>query len=303
LATLILITGEEEFLKERAALEEGRSSLCSSHFVYRLPSDTQEYLMESQSVPIFGGSRSFVTLDADEVPPLPVGEDDVLIVCSSGKKLEDTRAKRVLNFPRLKSFDDKNEVIAWILKEGKSRNLDLNRVAVALFLNCGIGLRKLDSEIEKLSVVTRSGVVSPEDAKSVMCFCADLTPRYIIDAICDGHTARALAFYDRLQEKGDETGWIIAYMQRHVLQQLQMETLFESGVHPSEIASSLGVHPFILKKMMDRRLGLWARSSLIDGLSTLCDLDVAQKRGNTCARFGLETEIIRMSEEARNVKR
>lgn len=252
---------------------------------------------------MFGGSRSFVVLDADEVPPMPVGDDDVLIVSSSGKKLEDPRAKRVLNFPKLKTFDDKNEVVAWILKEGKARNLDLSRIAGALFLNCGIGLRKLDSEIEKLSVITRSGAVAPEDAKSVMCFCADLTPRYIIDAICDGHTARALAFYDRLQEKGDETGWTIAYMQRHVLQQLRMEALHLSGAPHSEIASNLGVHPFVLKKMMDRRLGLWARSSLTAGLSTLCDLDIAHKRGNPCARYGLETEIIRMSEEARNVKR
>ncbi len=285
-------------------MEEADTSLCPQKFRFRMPSDKDAYVTESQNTPMSGESRAFVILDAKEVPPLPCGTDDVLIVVSDSKKLEDPRASRVLNFPKLKSFDDNNDVVKWIVKEGKAFNVGLEKIAPALFLNCGTGLRKLSSEIAKLAVLTRPGnAVAPDDARSVICFCAELTPKYVIDAICDGHTARALAFLDKLQDQGDETGWVLAYMQRHVWQQLQMEAQVASGSLPSDSAATLGVHPFIYKKMLERRQGLWARPSLEKSYLTLCDLDIAHKRGNPCAKHGLEVEVIRLSEEAKNVKR
>lgn len=304
MSVLSIITGEEELLKERAAVSDAKAALCDQVLTYRMPGGFQAYLEESQNTPLFGGTRAFVVFDAKEVPPLPVGDSDLLIVVG-GKKLEDPRARRTANFPKLKTFDDNNEVLRWILKEGEAKGIDLQRVASALFLNCGIGLRKLSSEIEKLAVITPpGGIVTPDVARAVLCFCADLSPRNVIDAICDGQTARALAYVDRLQDAGDETGWIIAYMQRHVLQQLKMEAMSEKRASHGDIAVAVGLHPFIARKLIERQLGLWTIPSLKQSLQTLCELDVENKRGNPCAKHGLETEIIRMSEEARkNVKR
>lgn len=303
LSVLNIITGEEELLKERAAVSDAKAALCDQLFTYRFPGGLEAYLEESQNFPLVGGTRAFIVFDAKEVPLLPVGDSDLLIVVAS-KKLEDHRSRRTINFPKLKTFDDNNEVLRWILKEGEAKGIDLQRVASALFLNCGIGLRKLSSEIEKLAVITPpGGIVTPDVARSVLCFCADLSPRNVIDAICDGHTARALAYMDRLQDAGDETGWIIAYMQRHVLQQMKMEVMSEKRASQGEIAAAVGLHPFIVKKLMERQLGLWTIPSLRQSLQILCELDIENKHGNPCAKHGLETEIIRMSEEARNVKR
>ena len=145
--------------------------------------------------------------------------------------------------------------------------------------------------------------VSPELAKLVLCFSADLTPKQVVDSVIDGDVRLALAYYDKLQEKADETGWIISYMQFHVLQQLRMEKLHKKGISQTDAAIKLNVHPFVYKKMLEKRLGLWTSESLLNSVSALCDLDLEHKRGNKTARLGLESEIVQLAEESGNVQR
>jgi len=300
--TLVLVSGEEEFLIEQSAREEARHSLADEVLEYRFPADADNYAEEARSPLMSGGKRAFIIWGPKEIPDLPEADDDVLIVITK-KQLSDPRAKRNLQFPKLKAYADNNEVVGWILKEGERHNIDLSRVAGALFVNSGNCLRKLASEIEKLSWAVPPGtIVSPDVARPLMCFSAELTPKEIVDSICDGLTVRALAFYDKLQERADETGWILAYMQRHVLQQLKFEKLLERKPPYDGASSILGVHPFIFKRMLITRRGLWTKESLLKSLDTLCRLDILHKRGDESARFGLELEIIRLSEEARDVK-
>lgn len=280
-------------------MEEAISCLAPSILKYHLQDDIAAYLEDSSMTPLDGSSRAFVLFGVKSIPPLPVGGDLLIVVSDPSVKLADSRAKRTLSFPKLKSFDDNNDVVRWILREGEALNIDLSRVAGALFVNCGGVLRKLHSEISKIAVVTAPGsVASPDDVRALLCFSAELTPKYVVDSVCEGNVARAIAFYDKLQEKGEETGWILSYMQRHVVQQIRMEDLQKSGLPHQEVASRLGVHPFILKKMLDSRMGLWSRPSLQASLSTLCDLDLANRSGHGHARFCLELEIIRLAEEA-----
>jgi DNA polymerase III delta subunit len=297
-ATVILISGEEELLMERAALGEATSMLPDS--VLRFDEEAA-YVEEMSCRPIGGGRRVFV-VRATSVPKLP-NDPDVLIVLSK-KKLELATATRRLDFPKLKTYDDKNEVVAWVVKEGERYNIDLKRVALGLFVNSRKSLRKLASEVRKLSVLVPSGPVTPEDVRSVLPFSADLTPKEIVEAVCEGHPVKAVAYVDRLQEAQDETGWIIAFLQRHVIQQLRVELLSASGLAPQDVAKRIEMHPFVFKKVVEPRLGLWSPSSLKTSLAELCRLDLAHKRGKKYAALGLEAEVIRLSEEAKNnVKR
>ena len=303
MSTLILISGEEELLIERAAHDEAKLSLADEILQFDAPDGIDEYLQESTCSILGNGKRAFILWDATEIPILPENDQDVLIVVSGKKTLVHPSAKRALKFPKLKAYPENNEVLKWIMKEGENHNIDLTRVAGALFVNCGTTLRKLASEIDKLALITPKGnIVSPESVRSILCFSAELSPREIIDAICDGNTQKAIAFLDKLQERNDETGWIVAYMQRHVLQQLRFELLTEQKASDDRTAMILGVHPFILKKMHLTRKGLWTKSSLQRSIDTLCEIDISHKRGSHWARFGLELEIIRLCEESRNVK-
>lgn len=297
MSNLIIVYGEEEFLVERTAREEAALHIPDEIIEYVLPQQLDDYLSESQVPSIKMGRYAYI-VKSDVVPLLPISENDILIVIGGKKPLSDKRAKRVINYSKLKSYNDNNEVLRWILKEGENHNIDLNRVAVGLFLNNGVCLRKLASEIEKLVVLTPSGCqVTPDVARSVMCFSAELTPKSVIDAICEGHTVKALTFYERLQERHDETGWILAYMQRHVLQQMQSDLLLKSGVSPNRAAEIIGINPYVYTKTFGLRRNLWSVEVLRKSLGSLCDLDVSHKKG-VDVRCELEIEIIVLSEEA-----
>lgn len=288
---------------ERVARDEALHSLASETVEYDFPDQLEQFLLESQSSTLLPTKRAFIVRGAKDVPPLPSSGDDLFVFITGKRVLKDKRAARRLQFPKLKAYTDDNEVVRWILKEGERLNIDLSRVAGALFVNVGNCLRKLSVEIEKLSMAVSQGtVVSPEDARSLMCFSAELSPKEIVDSICDGQTVRALAFYDKLQEGDDETGWIIVCMQRYVVQQLKLEMLIERGDSDESAAECLGMPDFVFRKAKASRGGLWSKGTLRASLETLCSLDVANKRGEEFARLGLESEIIRLSEEA-NVKR
>lgn len=304
MSTLIIINGEEEFLKERAAFDEACSSLIRSIIQFDCESNLPQYLDEIQSIPLSGESRVFILWNVDQIPELPFGNSDILILVSKEKALKDDRARRIHNFPKFKTFESNNQIIKWILDEGRSLNIDLSPVAGALFVSHGKSLRKISSEIRKLAILTSSGdSVRPEIAKALICFSAELSPKGIVDAICEGYTDRALAFYDMLQERADETGWIIAYLQRHVLQYIRIDALIIEKTPINSIIERVGVHPFVYKNVILPRVGLWSRQSLLHSLDIICALDIAHKRGDDSAHLGLELEIVRLSEEVKNVKR
>lgn len=282
---------------ERAAKDEANSSLCSEILEFDFHKDLEKYQEESRT-PLFDNSnRAFVIYNCSQIPNMPSENDCLICVLESGKQISDSRASRVLNFPKLKQ---NNEYIGWIVTEGEKFNIDLTRVANALFVNCGNRLRKLSSEIEKLSFVTSPGkMVSPEDAKSLICFSAELTPKNVIDSVCSGKTAMAIAYYDKLQEIGNETGWILSYMHRHVIQFFRLNELILSKVDEDTIANSLGVSSFILQKFILPLKDRWSKKSLAESIKTLSDAEVLHKSGNGFGEFLLQSEIIRLSEEAR----
>ena len=302
--TLIIVNGDDDFLKERIALDEIAMSLAPSVHHFRFPHERARYLEFLDVVPLSMAPRVIAVWDCSEVPPM-CEDATVIVVAAAGKNLKDDKAKRVVDVRKPKPYDGGVEYVKWILREGERLNIDLTRVASALFLNCGTDLRKICSEIGKLKVLLGpEGVADPSVARRVMCFSAELTPKHVVDAVCEGHPAKAIAFYDKLQERGCETGWIIAYMQRHVLQQLRSELLLSAGSPVEQVSSSLNVQPTFFRNVIMPRLGLWVVSSLRESLVTLCDLDLAHKRGVDVSRWGLEPEIIRLSEEARhNVSR
>lgn len=303
MASLVIVTGGEEFLMERAAREEVSFRLFKEHLEFTSPEGLNSYLIESKS-PIFHTEpRAFIIWNCSSIPELPEGTDDLLIVVSApGSEISDPRASRSLNFPSLKVTADRNEYVSWILKEGHRLNIDLSRVASALFVNCGTRLRRTSSEIEKLALLTPSGTsVLPDDFRKVACFSSDITPKDVVDSVCDGRTQLAIAYYDRLQERGDETGWILSYLHRHVLQMLKLELLLKNNADESCITSSLGVNSYVFKKFLLPMKGRWSLDSLSDSVSFLSALDQMNKRGTGLADFMLESEVIRLSEEARNV--
>ncbi len=203
---------------------------------------------------------------------------------------------------KLKSSEYRNEVIMWILNEGKRHKIDLSKVSGALFVNSGNSLRKLSSEILKLKTLTAEGeMVSPDVAKSLLVFSNELTPKSILDAICEGNTKKAIAFYDRLQDAKNETGWILAYLQTFVVQILRARYMTAKGM--KDIPGALSISGYIYNNFVSPHLGKWEDDLLKDVLRNLNDIEKRHKSGRNNADFLLELEIFRLSEGLKTRKR
>jgi len=294
-----LIEGDDDYLIEQAAQALARGSLGSSileHYWVDLAS-----FWHSTSI---GESVSHIIRDAEGIPD--VDRSLTVIVCASANKqiFRSELADKRHYVAKPKVSGDKNEAISWIIKEGQKRNNDLSRIAGALFVNTGLRLRKLASEIDKIADLVEAGtIVSPEMIKPVVVFSAELTPKNIIDAVQDGRTAAALAYYDRLQEKADETGWIIAFLHRHVIQMYRVHIAKAAKKSDKQIAQILEVTDFVYSKFIEPYSGLWKPQSLQESVVRLARLDILNKQGLADVTPELQTEIIRLAEEARNATR
>jgi DNA polymerase III delta subunit len=296
----IIINGVEEFLKERAVSNIVESGLFDEVMKYSFPDEYDDYIDQLQILS-FEKKICYIVYNVKDIPDLPDHKNaTVILVTSVGYKLNSEKASKVLDFPKLKTHGKNNEIIKFIIDEGKFYQIDLTRVAHALFVSCGDCLRKLSSEIEKIALITSPGsVVTLEEIRGIISFSVELSPQMVIDCIIAGKSSAAMSFHDKLQESADETGLIIAYMQRHVLQQLQVKEMKDDGINDLEAAELLKVNPYRYLNQIKPLSDVWSRSLLLDSLDKLCEIDISHKRGKHFAKFDLQLEIIRLSEEAK----
>lgn len=273
-----MINGEEEFLKEREARRQVLNFLSDEVLEFIFPGDEKSYVSQINSVSLFPKSYSYILWNVSQIPVLSK-DSSTIIVSSLGKTLKSSVASLVFNFPKLKT----NDVVDWITEEGRFRKIDLERVAGALFVNHGTCLRKIASEIEKLSVISdfdNFPIISPEEAKSIMCVSAEINPSMIIDFISVGKSSNIILVLNRLQSN---ISYVISYVFKHLFE------VFESEVFGSPV-----------NVKMKNFMGKWKVVSLQKAIKILRDLDVAQRRGDPSVPFRLEFELLRLSEEVKN---
>lgn len=287
---ITLIHGDEEFLIERKVQEIAQANLLDNIQKYSYPDHWDLYCSEST----YGWNRSRVLhvldLGASKLAD-PIPDPQAHTVLLAKNKTATSAADQTFAFPALKTFSDNNDVVKWIVEEGRRFNIDLRRAAHPLFLNCGNGLRKLHSEIEKISQLVPAGAeVNADVLRQVLSFSAEFTPQPIVEAIVSRSPARALSVLSKLQEHKDETGWILAYLIRTVYQVIQLELL--KGLPSSEAATIMGIHPYVFSKTWEPRRGIWKLDFLFHAHRRLLDLDSYHKKGGKFHKIRLEKEIL-----------
>jgi DNA polymerase III delta subunit len=295
---IILINGEDEYLKECAALEEAKSSLANSIEIFKTPQLYEDVV----SVNI-GFNTTYVVYNVDALPYVPTSDGLLILVAKPKCEIKYPGAKHSIYVPSLKSYEDNNEVLPWILKEGHRQNIDLSNYASAFFVNNGNRLRKIHSEIRKVVDLQKCGITDSVVTRQLFIRSVEITPKDIINAITNGNARAAVTYYDALQDLKDETGWIISYLMRHCLSILTAMYYKSKGKSLQDVASILGLHPFVVSNQIYPNVNTWKQSSLTQSLRKLGELDVLNKSGQRSVEFDLEEEIIRLSQEAFNTKR
>lgn len=289
--SVTVIQGNDEYLMERAAHDEASSLLVDRIITANF--NGFSYDDELQSIEY--ENMCYILKNCNDVLDLRNSDFCFIHVMNTGITVDPKKANKIINIDGVKN--NKKDVIAWILKEGERFNIDLSRVAGALFVNSGNRLRRISSEIQKIRTLVNDGeVVSPDLAKSVLCFSAELTPKNVVESIQHGKTSLALSFYDRLQESGDETGWILSYIHNFVVQLLRIKMMNRLSI--KNHSNVLSLNQFALDNYLIPHIDKWTIEELKTSAQNLSAIDLANRSGSFTSGLLLELEIARLSEIA-----
>lgn len=200
-----------------------------------------------------------------------------------------TQAGKVIEFNLLKS----NELTLWLEKQARIAGKSLMPgLAAEILSRTGNSLQSILVEIQKL--ITYAGenkVITAEDVLAV-------TPPYpeedvfaVVDAIGGKNPARAVEGVKRLFLQRQPPPVILGMITRQIRLILRTGEAIRSGKHAGNLASYLGVHPFVAKKMASQQKN-FSRSQLIKTLHRLHALDIAVKTGQQEFLAGIEMLIL-----------
>ncbi len=193
-------------------------------------------------------------------------------------------------------YQKPDELIRWASRKFKASGREIDPdTAAKLVENCEQGMTEILNEIEKLTAYTEGRQrITSEDiekvcTKSIKSRIFDLT-----DAIAEKKSSRALGLLNDMIILKEPVPKILFMIARQFRQILQIRLLQEEGCGPGEVASRMGMSPYIAGKIL-RQASNFSQARLKKAVETCLELDLAVKTGRIDDRSAAELLIIEFS--------
>ncbi len=185
------------------------------------------------------------------------------------------------------------ELTAWLEKQARQAGKTLGPgTAAEIMTRAGTGLQALSVEIHKLILYAgENSVITVKDVAAVTPPHPEEDVFAVVDAIGEMNPARAMAGIERLIRQKQPPPAILAMVARQIRLILRAGEALRSGGPPGNLASLIGVHPFVARKMAAQQKN-FDRRRLIISLHRLHHLDVAVKTGRQDFLAGMEMFIL-----------
>ena len=194
------------------------------------------------------------------------------------------------------AYQKPDELVKWVIKRFRATGVDIDMATASrLVENCEQGMTEILSEVEKLSAyLGGKQKVSLQDiekvcTKSIKSRIFDLT-----DAISDKDSSKALKLLNDMVVLKEPIPKILFMIARQFRQILQVKLLNAEGSNTGEIASKLGLAPFIAGKIL-KQAGSFSVERLKKAMETCLEFDIAVKTGKLEDMTAAELLIIEFS--------
>jgi len=225
--------------------------------------------------------------------------DLILIFWEAGKLKKGEKFFKLLQkiakcqeFEKLSGAKLKNWVIGEIGKLEK--NISMGPAAVEkLVVFAGNDLHLLSREIEKLVNFKGRGEISSGDVDTLVKSKISTEIFKTVDALGRGDKKTALALLHDHLEAGEDPFYLLSMYFYQFRNLVKVKPLAEKGTPPSEIASHLKMHPFVVRKSLDQARNFsWLQ--LKSFYNQLCELDFESKTGKTDIELALDKFVVGM---------
>lgn len=225
----------------------------------------------------------------------------VLALIFRSEKLPSFWAKQgskvtVREHKKLKTWDNNNEVIRWLLEEAKRLKLSLDaKMAAGMFQIAGDDLYRLSSELRKLLLLVGPGVpVTVDHLKLVLSPGTTAEPWTVAEAAFAKNPKKAINALSSLYRYStdDPSIPVMGAMMRQAEKLLVARSMMDRGASPEDVAARLGMHPFRFKMSLLPHVEKHTQRGLTLAMQNLCKLDVDLKRTSHSRRTLLELTVI-----------
>jgi len=202
------------------------------------------------------GGKAFAAGLANYLPRLP---DTTHLILVEPKAVARTNAvlkaaQSMGDRAQIRAFDPLNarrgEVGDWLRDRARRKGGSLQPPAVRLLEETvGGDLRALDTELDKLlTYVGSDRPISEADVRQMVGAAQQTSIFEMVDAVGSRDTGAALARLHELLDAGEAPLYLLFMITRQFRILLQLRLLQAANLSPAELASRLGLHPFVAEK-------------------------------------------------------
>lgn len=240
------------------------------------------------------GRAGFEKALAEYIPALP--DSTVLVVLvdevldASNPLLKATQAHGTV----IQSTLPKGAALeGWISKRAKGLGVTIRPEAATMLANfIGNELRLLANELDKLATyVGEHAVITADDVRKLSAQVQEARIFDLTDALAQRNHKQALDILHDLLADGEAPLKLISTITSQVRSLLLVKELSQRGMRMAQIASTLGIAPFVAEKAL-RQVGRFSFSQLEDAYRQLLATDAALKRSRMTPEMALDLLIV-----------
>ncbi|CAM3113913.1 DNA polymerase III subunit delta [Filibacter tadaridae] len=147
------------------------------------------------------------------------------------------------------------DLTIWIQQEAKANGSAISSDAADLLVKmAGESLLTLSSEIGKMATYTAGeSDITPETIMNLVPRTPEMDVFKLTEAYASGRVSDAVSIYHDLLRNGQEPIMLTALIASQIRLMIHVGSLRKKGYQQSQIAKTLGVHPYRVKLMMENR--------------------------------------------------
>ncbi len=178
---------------------------------------------------------------------------------------------RSFDLPRAEELPD------WVIERAKSKGARIDYSAandLAMFV--GADVRALDNELEKLIAYCNGEPITRQAVRALVAPAQEESVFELVDALGKRNTAAALDLLHNQLRHNAAPQYLLTMIVRQYRLLLQVRDLGTRGMNEAQIRDKLGMHPFVVKKVLDQ-----SRNYTVEQLehiyTKLLEVDLAMK--------------------------
>ncbi|PIC59002.1 DNA polymerase III subunit delta [Sporosarcina sp. P12(2017)] len=174
------------------------------------------------------------------------------------------------------------DISTWIMQQGKAKGIEFDKKTAEFLMEMsGTDLLTLATEVDKLAgYLAFKGAVDIDMIEQLVARTPEMDVFRLTDSFVNNKRAESIAVYHDLLRNGEEPIMLASLIASQVRLMIHVTNLRKKGYQQQQIATTLRIHPYRVKLMMQRKLPpLQVLLKALDDLATI-DLQLKTTSGN-----------------------